>query len=107
MTNLTQQIEDYLAEHPQAITLDIAAHFGLPEGKILTALPARFVRVFPAHRAEEILTSVAQWGIFTTIIEKGGSIFEIKDRFPEGIVGRGYYNLNMKGEQGALHGHLK
>ena len=80
MTNLTQQIEDYLAEHPQAITLDMAAHFGLPEGKILTALPARFVRVFPAHRAEEILTSVAQWGIFTTIIEKGGSIFEIKDR---------------------------
>ena len=107
MTNLTQQIEDYLAEHPQAITLDMAAHFGLPEGKILTALPARFVRVFPAHRAEEILTSVAQWGIFTTIIEKGGSIFEIKDRFPEGIVGRGYYNLNMKGDRGALHGHLK
>ena len=100
MTNLTQQIEDYLAEHPQAITLDMAAYFGLPEGKILTALPARFVRVFPAHRAEEILTSVAQWGIFTTIIEKGGSIFEIK-------VGRGYYNLNMKGDQGALHGHLK
>ena len=96
MTNLTQQIEDYLAEHSQAITLDMAAHFGLPEGKI-----------FPAHRAEEILTSVAQWGIFTTIIEKGGSIFEIKDRFPEGIVGRGYYNLNMKGDQGALHGHLK
>ena len=93
MTNLTQQIEDYLAEHPQAITLDMAAHFGLPEGKILTA--------------EEILTSVAQWGVFTTIIEKGGSIFEIKDRFPEGIVGRGYYNLNMKGDQGALHGHLK
>ena len=53
------------------------------------------------------MTSVAQWGIFTTIIEKGGSIFEIKDRFPEGIVGRGYYNLNMKGDQGALHGHLK
>lgn len=107
MTNLTQQITDYLAEHPQAITLEMAEHFNLPEGKILTALPEQFVRVFEANRAEDILTQIAQWGTFTTIIEKCGSIFEIKDRFPEGIVGRGYYNLNMKGEQGALHGHLK
>nr|WP_314740974.1 heme utilization cystosolic carrier protein HutX [uncultured Haemophilus sp.] len=107
MTNLTQQITDYLAEHPQSITLEMAEHFNLPEGKILTALPEQFVRVFEANRAEDILTQIAQWGTFTTIIEKCGSIFEIKDRFPEGIVGRGYYNLNMKGEQGALHGHLK
>ena len=107
MTNLTQQITDYLAEHPQAITLEIAEHFKLPEGKILTALPEQFVRVFEANRAEEIFTQIAQWGTFTTIIEKCGSIFEIKDRFPEGVVGRGYYNLNMKGDQGALHGHLK
>lgn len=107
MVNLTEKITAYLAENPQAITLEMAAHFGLPEGDILVALPTEFVRVFEAHRAEEILTAVAQWGTFTTIIEKCGSIFEIKDRFPEGVVGRGYYNLNMKGEQGALHGHLK
>lgn len=107
MTNLTQQITDYLAEHPQAITLEMAEHFNQPEGKILTALPAQFVRVFEASRAEEIFTQIAQWGTFTTIIEKCGSIFEIKDRFPEGVVGRGYYNLNMKGDQGTLHGHLK
>lgn len=107
MANLTEKITAYIAENPQAITLDMAAHFALPEGEILAALPAEFVRVFPAERAEEILTAVAQWGTFTTIIEKCGSIFEIKDRFPEGVVGRGYYNLNMKGEQGALHGHLK
>lgn len=107
MTNLTQQITDYLAEHPQAITLEIAEHFNQPEGKILTALPEQFVRVFEANRAEEIFMQIAHWGTFTTIIEKCGSIFEIKDRFPEGIVGRGYYNLNMKGEQGTLHGHLK
>ncbi|MDQ6575940.1 heme utilization cystosolic carrier protein HutX [Haemophilus parahaemolyticus] len=107
MTNLTEKITAYIAENPQAITLDMAAHFELPEGKILVALPEQFVRVFEANRAEEIFAQIAQWGTFTTIIEKCGSIFEIKDRFPEGIVGRGYYNLNMKGDQGALHGHLK
>lgn len=107
MTNLTEKITAYIAENPQAITLDMAAHFGLPEGEILVALPEQFVRVFEANRAEEIFAQIAQWGTFTTIIEKCGSIFEIKDRFPEGIVGRGYYNLNMKGNQGALHGHLK
>ena len=107
MTNLTEKIIAYIAENPQTLTLDMAEYFGLPEGKILTALPAEFVRVFEADRAEEIFAQIAGWGTFTTIIEKCGSIFEIKDRFPEGVMGRGYYNLNMKGKQGALHGHLK
>lgn len=36
--------------------------------------------------------------MFIIIIEKCGLIFEIKDCFFEGIVGCGYYNLNMKGD---------
>lgn len=104
---LKQQIANYIAKNPNAITLDIAAYFNLPEGQILQALPEQFVTVFPAEKTEVILAEITSWGTFTTIIEKEGSIFEIKDRFPSGIVGRGYYNLNMKGEEGALHGHLK
>lgn len=104
---LKQQIADYIAKNPNAITLDIAAYFNLPEGQILQALPEQFVTVFPAEKTEAILAEITSWGTFTTIIEKEGSIFEIKDRFPSGIVGRGYYNLNMKGEEGALQGHLK
>ncbi|MDO5054107.1 heme utilization cystosolic carrier protein HutX [Pasteurella oralis] len=104
---LKQQIADYIAQNPMAITLDMAAHFNQPEGEILCALPEAFVRIFSGARTDEILTEVSQWGTFTTIIEKEGSIFEIKDRFPTGMIGRGYYNLNMKGNEGALHGHLK
>ncbi|PJG85058.1 heme utilization cystosolic carrier protein HutX [Conservatibacter flavescens] len=105
--NLSQQVADYLAQNPNAITLEIAAEFNRPEGEILLALPTEFVRVFPAERAEEILKEISGWGVFTTILEKEGSIFEIKDRFPSGVIGRGYYNLNMKHQEGALHGHLK
>ncbi|HDR1022920.1 TPA: heme utilization cystosolic carrier protein HutX [Pasteurella multocida] len=104
---LKEQLASYIEQNPLAITLDMAAHFEKPEGEILCSLPDQFVRVFSGERAEEILAEISGWGIFTTIIEKEGSIFEIKDRFPTGIVGRGYYNLNMKGEEGALHGHLK
>lgn len=107
MTNLSQQVADYLAQNPNAITLEIAEQLQQPEGHILISLPEMFVKLFDASRAEEILTEISQWGTFTTIIEKEGSIFEIKDRFPSGIFGRGYYNLNMKDEEGALHGHLK
>lgn len=105
--SLKQQVADLLAENPNIITLEIAEKLQQPEGNILKALPEQFVRLFPAERAEEILQAVSQWGIFTTIIEKEGSIFEIKDRFPTGIIGRGYYNLNMKDDEGAIHGHLK
>ncbi|MDO4697943.1 MAG: heme utilization cystosolic carrier protein HutX [Pasteurellaceae bacterium] len=107
MSALAQQVATILAQNPNMITLEMAAQLQRPEGEILCALPSEFVRLFPAQRAEEILQSISQWGTFTTIIEKEGSIFEIKDRFPSGMIARGYYNLNMKDEEGALHGHLK
>lgn len=107
MSQLKQQIASLLAENPNMITLEIATQLNVPEGEVLINLPNEFVRVFPAERAEEIFKTISEWGVFTTIIEKAGSIFEIKDRFPSGIVGRGYYNLNMKGDEGALHGHIK
>lgn len=107
MSQLKQQIASLFAENPNMITLEIATQLNVPEGEVLINLPNEFVRVFPAERAEEIFKTISEWGVFTTIIEKAGSIFEIKDRFPSGIVGRGYYNLNMKGDEGALHGHIK
>lgn len=107
MSALAQQVATMLAQNPNMITLEMAAQLQRPEGEILCALPSEFVRLFPAQRAEEILQAISQWGTFTTIIEKEGSIFEIKDRFPSGMIARGYYNLNMKDEEGALHGHLK
>ena len=85
MTNLTQQLKITLLSIHKQLRLIWQHILDCQKVKFLTALPARFVRVFPAHRAEEILTSVAQWGIFTTIIEKGGSIFEIKDRSLRGL----------------------
>lgn len=78
MTNLTEKITAYIAENPQAITLDMAIHFGLPEGKILVALPEQFVRVFEANRAEEIFAQIAQWGTFTTIIENAVRSLKLK-----------------------------
>lgn len=107
MTTLKQQIAQCLTDNPNMITLEIAAQLERPEGDVLINLPEEFVKVFAADRAEQILAEISHWGTFTTIIEKEGSIFEIKDRFPSGFVGRGYYNLNMKDEEGALHGHLK
>ncbi|MFW9297534.1 ChuX/HutX family heme-like substrate-binding protein, partial [Glaesserella parasuis] len=95
MNSYRQQITQLLAENPNMITLEIAEKLALPEGQVLCNLPSEFVRLFSADRAEEILQAISQWGTFTTIIEKEGSIFEIKDRFPSGIFARGYYNLNM------------
>lgn len=107
MSSLKQQIAQLISENPNLITLEIAAQLDMPEGEVLVNLPDEFVKLFPAERAEEIFQAISQWGTFTTIIEKEGSIFEVKDRFPTGMIGRGYYNLNMKDEEGALHGHIK
>lgn len=107
MSSLKQQIARLLAENPNLITLELATQLNVPEGEVLLNLPDEFVKLFPAERVEEIFQEISRWGTFTTIIEKAGSIFEIKDRFPSGITARGYYNLNMKGQEGALYGHIK
>ncbi len=54
MTNLSQQVADYLAQNPNAITLEIAEQLQQPEGHILISLPKSFVKLFDASRAEEI-----------------------------------------------------
>lgn len=104
---LKQQVAAFLSANPHAITLEIADALQRPEGEILCALPPEYVRLFPASDAQRILAAIAEWGELTTIIEKAGSIFEIKAPFPHGVFGKGYYNLNMQGREGALHGHLK
>lgn len=107
MSSLKSQVAQLLHDNPNLITLEIASQLNVPEGDVLCNLPAQFVRLFSAEHAESIFQTISQWGTFTTIIEKAGSIFEVKDRFPSGMIGRGYYNLNMRGEEGGLHGHIK
>lgn len=67
---LKAQIADYITQNPLAITLDMASHFGKPEGEILCALPDEFVRVFPAERAEEVLAEISSWGFSRPLLKK-------------------------------------
>lgn len=101
MHTLKQQIADYIAQNPLSVTLEMAEHFQQPEGDILCALPEEFVRIFSAERAVEIMTEISKWGTLQLLLKRG-YIFEIKDRFPTGMVGRGYYNLNLKDDESTM-----
>jgi putative heme utilization carrier protein HutX len=61
--------------------------------------------VIEGAQAEEVLTTIADWGDCTTIVIHHGSVFEFKGPFPKGTNSFGYYNL--AGPTPGLHGHLK
>ncbi|MFC6277115.1 heme utilization cystosolic carrier protein HutX [Psittacicella hinzii] len=109
LTNLQQQIAAALAEDPHLHTTDLSTRFNQPEGLIIQALPAEFVTMLPANQVMSLLEELPTWGNVTTIVEKAGSLWEIKAPFPAGTFARGYYNLNMgptANPELQLQGHL-
>lgn len=60
---------------------------------------------WPGERVEDLLRELATWGNTTTIVVRGGSVFEFKGPFPEGVMADGYYNLH--GLLPGFHGHLR
>lgn len=104
---IQQQIAQALADNPDLHTIDLAAQLKVKEGKIIQNLPPHFIHLYNGS-AVELLAEIHTWGNVVTIVEKAGSIFEISGVFPQGQFGYGYFNLNMKREEGiALHGHLQ
>ncbi|MFC0309870.1 heme utilization cystosolic carrier protein HutX [Gallibacterium trehalosifermentans] len=105
---LKQQIEKYLNEKPSLSTQELAKQLDKAEGEIILVLPENMLSIIDGSYSEQILNELPQWGQVTTIIEKAGSIFEIKETFPIGKSAYGYYNLNLGQEsQGVFYGHLK
>lgn len=105
-----QRLHQLLEADPNLHTLDLAETLGVNEGAVLKALPPTWARVLPAQAVEALLNYLPTWGVFTTIVEKAGCIFEVKGEFPAGALARGYFNLNFGPTARAdlpLHGHLK
>ncbi|MBE2895669.1 heme utilization cystosolic carrier protein HutX [Pasteurellaceae bacterium HPA106] len=109
MSDLRAEVAQLLAQTPEMNTLDLATKLAVGEGNVILALPEKWVTVLPGEQCETLLEHLTQWGNLVTIIEKEGSIFEVKQPFPHGRSGYGYYNLNMHGgaSTGTLYGHLK
>lgn len=103
--SIARRIHELLAEDPGIHPASLASQLGISEWEAVRHLPAELVTLVPAERAEALLADLAEWGPVTTIVESGGSIFEVKAPFPEGKMARGYYNL--MGREGELHGHLR
>ncbi|WKT00776.1 heme utilization cystosolic carrier protein HutX [Gallibacterium salpingitidis] len=108
MSLLKQQVAEMLQQKPDIGTQELAVQLNQPEGAVIAALPNELVTVLSGQYSEKILADLPSWGDMMVIIEKEGSFFEIKQTFPPGKIGYGYYNLNMTNEvESALYGHLK
>ncbi len=102
---LKQKVADILELEPNLMPSEVAEKLVQKESDVVAALPDAMVCLLPLEQMDMLFSELPEWGVFTTIVHSHGSIFEIKDVFPKGSYGRGYYNLMDKNS--ALHGHLK
>ncbi|WP_260259297.1 heme utilization cystosolic carrier protein HutX [Vibrio intestinalis] len=105
MENIQQQVADIIEQDASMLPAAIAAQLNVSEFEVVRSLPKEMATLVEGIKAQQILESLVGFGPVTTIVQAGGSIFEVKAPFPKGKVARGYYNL--MGEAGQLHGHLK
>lgn len=104
---LQNQILSALEAQPELHTLDLATQLSQKEGSIILHLPSKFISFFTGD-IESLLAEIHSWGKVVTIIEKGGSLFEITGVFPKGKNAYGYFNLNLNKDPNiALSAHLK
>jgi putative heme utilization carrier protein HutX len=81
----------------------ISREYGVPEFEVLKALEGdKLARLYAKDRVKDMLNAFVRLGELMILIEKDGSIFEIKSVFPAGSEGHGFYNLG----KGCFSGHL-
>ncbi len=102
---IKKQVTDYLEKEVHTPVSQMCEELSLTEAQVTFALPAEMVTAAKGELAETILAVLPSWGKVTTIVNSGGSVFEVKADFPKGKVMHGFYNL--MGRDGQLHGHLR
>ncbi|MCE0495927.1 heme utilization cystosolic carrier protein HutX [Vibrio salinus] len=106
MESLRSKISLSLKQEPQLLPSEMAEKFGISELEILQEFPKDTVTIVDGSHAEMLLTEIAGWKTnVTSIMQLGGSIFEVKAILPVGKKSMGYFNL--MGQPGQLQGHLK
>ncbi|WP_432461062.1 heme utilization cystosolic carrier protein HutX [Agarivorans sp. QJM3NY_25] len=102
---MTLSVVDVLEQYPDLSVAQLAQKAQSSEAEVVAHLPEHMACWLVTEQLQWLLYDLPSWGPLTTIIQIAGSVFEIKDSFPAGKLGHGYYNLMDK--QSHLHGHLK
>ncbi|RKF21461.1 heme utilization cystosolic carrier protein HutX [Alginatibacterium sediminis] len=102
---MQQQIQSALTSSPDSLPRQIAQQLNCSELEVLKQLPKDMVAFLEREQLEPLLKELPNFGKMTTIIQAGELIFEVKDVFPKGRIGHGYYNIGDPNSH--LHGHLK
>lgn len=104
MTATTQQLQAHLREHSDAILESVARDFDATLLDVLRNLPEGLAVECSREHFVEALQDIATWGDITTIVHTPDVIMEHFGAFPDGALGRGFYNLKNKV---GLMGHLR
>lgn len=98
-------LAEVIEQHSELSVAQLAQQAKCSEAEVVAHLPEHWACWLPHEQLQWLMYDLPSWGPMTTIVQVAGSVFEIKDNFPCGKPGHGYYNLMDK--QSHLHGHLK
>ena len=101
---LLDLVADKLAEDPNFMPQLLAQSLGVPQERVIRALPDDMRARVPGEAFMEIWEAMTGWEKVTFMASTPGAILEIPCRLPKGKTGYGMYNLMDKSNP--LGGHL-
>lgn len=100
----TEDIRKFLDENENIDTYSAAKQLEIPEMEVIMSLDAKQFLEIPKDQFSVIVNEIMDWGRMTTIVSNDDIILEVKDHFPKGSFGHGYYNLHSK--DSTIGGHI-
>ncbi|MDH4441905.1 MAG: heme utilization cystosolic carrier protein HutX [Rhizobium sp.] len=93
-----------LAEKPDGVIEQIAAHAEVTPAEVLAVLPQGAAVVVPAARWEPIWTDLSSWGDILMIVHTEDIVLEVEGALPNGSEGHGWFNIHGDSPIG---GHIR
>lgn len=101
------KVREAYATPPASPTFMVAGKLGLSEAVVLSALAGTEATGTTGASFPKVWESLQAWPDATTVLVKGGSVFEVRGRIPPGEPSgkSAFYNLRQEGA--GLAGHLR
>lgn len=102
--DLRSAIAERIKEKKPVMLAMLAKEFSVTELEAARALPGDMSRFAAKEHFDAVWRELTAWGGATFIMQRLGTVLEVKGTIPPGSYGHGYFNLKS---EGGIGGHVK
>jgi putative hemin transport protein len=95
-TDTRERIQQAIRENPNRMTMLLARQFGVPEVEVVRAFPDDRAVELDAHRWEELIRCLEEFGMVHVIVSNGATTLEANGEFGGSSTTGDFFNVQTK-----------